>query len=82
MEFTSAQAEVIRRDLGCLAYERSAAKQAFHSRNQDAYDGVSQKTVMNPVPGKPEHQEKVAWIQNVAQDTQYSLRSAGGTNSS
>jgi hypothetical protein len=53
-------AAVSRYDLGCLAYEHSAAHQPFHSRDQDAYEGVSQKTVMNPVPGKPENQENVA----------------------
>ena len=40
--------------------ERSAAHQAFQRRNHDAYDGVGQKAVVNPVPGKPDHQANVA----------------------
>ena len=45
---------------------RSAAQQAFDGRNHHAGNGVHKKTIVNPVPREPDHQENVARRQNVA----------------
>ena len=37
----------------------SAAQQAFHGCNHHADDSVCDESIVNPVPGEPEHQENV-----------------------
>lgn len=44
----------------------SAAQQAFYRRNHHADDSVSDKAVVNPVPGEPDHHENVARRQDFA----------------
>ena len=44
----------------------SAAQHAFHCRNHHADYGVCHKAVVNPVPGEPDHQKKVARRQDLA----------------
>jgi hypothetical protein len=47
-------------------HRQSAAHQAFDCRNQYADDSVAYEAVMNPVPGKPDHQENIADGLNIA----------------